>query len=154
MEVQTFLPFSSFAHSVEVLDYKRLGKQRTECLQLFNALMTQSGWSNHPVAKMWRGYESALALYMSFVIWEWEDRGYQNNMITPYTRDRQVNPAFKYAELLLPFEQIEAPPWLGRQDFHAAMRGNLIRKDEEHYRMYFDGDPELKYIYPQPREQQ
>jgi hypothetical protein len=32
--VQTFLPFSDFEASARVLDVKRLGKQRVECIQV------------------------------------------------------------------------------------------------------------------------
>ena len=36
--MQTFLPYASFEESAKVLDRQRLGKQRVECLQIFNAL--------------------------------------------------------------------------------------------------------------------
>lgn len=36
--MQTFLPFSDFKKSAESLDYRRLGKQRVECLQILAAL--------------------------------------------------------------------------------------------------------------------
>ena len=36
--MQTFLPYKSFTKSAQVLDYKRLGKQRVEAMQIFNAL--------------------------------------------------------------------------------------------------------------------
>lgn len=36
--MQTFLPYSNFSASARVLDDKRLGKQRVECLQILKAL--------------------------------------------------------------------------------------------------------------------
>ena len=36
--MQTFLPYPDFAESAKVLDNKRLGKQRVECLQIMKAL--------------------------------------------------------------------------------------------------------------------
>jgi hypothetical protein len=36
--MQTFLPYPDFAKSAAVLDNKRLGKQRVECLQILTAL--------------------------------------------------------------------------------------------------------------------
>lgn len=36
--MQTFLPYADFAESASVLDQKRLGKQRVETLQIFQAL--------------------------------------------------------------------------------------------------------------------
>lgn len=39
--MQTFLPYPSFELSARVLDDKRLGKQRVECLQILKALQPQ-----------------------------------------------------------------------------------------------------------------
>ena len=36
--MQTFLPFPDFKMSAQVLDYKRLGKQRVEALQILKTL--------------------------------------------------------------------------------------------------------------------
>ncbi len=58
--MQTFLPYEDFTLSAQCLDYRRLGKQRVEALQIFNALTGAStkdgreyrGWINHPATKM------------------------------------------------------------------------------------------------------
>jgi hypothetical protein len=74
--MQTFLPYESYAASAEVLDNKRLGKQRVEVLQLLKALAGESkGWVNHPAAKMWRGREFWLSIYGICVCDEWLSRG-------------------------------------------------------------------------------
>jgi hypothetical protein len=47
--VQTFLPYADFRRSAEVLDPKRLGKQRVECLQVLRGLTVPTyGWRHHP----------------------------------------------------------------------------------------------------------
>lgn len=56
--MKTFLLYPDFVKSAQSLDYRRLGKQRVECSQLL-----RGQWSNHPVAKMWLGYEYQLAEY-------------------------------------------------------------------------------------------
>ena len=132
--MQTFLPYPNFKKSVEILDYKRLGKQRVETFQVLNILLGRTstkGWVNHPVTKMWRGYESALQTYQNFTIQEWIKRGYKNNM---------------------PFESIlvetKMPPWIGDERLHRSHRSNLLRKDWEYYSVYFNEDPSLPYFWP------
>ena len=81
--MQTFLPYSDFQKSLEVLDYRRLGKQRVEAKQILNVLLDRTqtkGWRNHPITKMWSGYEPALQLYHNMCIEEWIRQGYNNNM--------------------------------------------------------------------------
>ena len=36
--MQTFLPYESFAESAKVLDWRRLGKQRVEGMQIIKAI--------------------------------------------------------------------------------------------------------------------
>lgn len=71
--MQTFLPYADFAKSAQVLDYRRLGKQRVECLQILNALTGKStGWVNHPVVRAWKGHELSLCCYGLRVCTEWD----------------------------------------------------------------------------------
>lgn len=56
--MQTFLPYPDFSQTARCLDYRRLGKQRVEAMQLW-----KGQWPNHPASKMWRGHEDWLALY-------------------------------------------------------------------------------------------
>ena len=75
--MQTFLPYPDFAKSAEVLDPRRLGKQRVEVLQVMRAITVPGyGWRHHPTAKMWKGYEEALAAYGVAVCREWCRRGH------------------------------------------------------------------------------
>jgi hypothetical protein len=132
--MQTFLPYKDFKKSIQVLDYRRLGKQRVETFQVLNVLLNRTsttGWINHPVTKMWRGYESALQLYQNFTISEWIKRGYKNNM------------EFEIIE-----NEVLMPSWLGDERLHRSHRSNLLRKDWEYYSTYFNEDPSLPYFWP------
>ena len=58
--MQTFLPYKDFRKSLQCLDYRRLGKQRVEAMQIHNILTGKnesSAWVNHPAVKMWKGHE-------------------------------------------------------------------------------------------------
>ena len=81
--MQTFLPVADFAESAQMLDYKRLGKQRVEGMQLLNAMQPDyphKGWLSHPAKIMWEGYENALKEYVNTMITQWKARGYNNTM--------------------------------------------------------------------------
>jgi hypothetical protein len=141
--MQTFLPYPDFAESAKVLDYRRLGKQRVEVLQLLKALLQGGGWSNHPAAKMWQGYEHALIHYGLTMCNEWISRGYKD---TCY--DKICDIAVNTYDDWLP-GGYAPPPWLGNEDFHAAHRSNLLRKDPIHYGQFGWTEPNgLPYIWP------
>jgi len=132
--VQTFLPYPDFQQSAACLDYRRLGKQRLEAFQLLRVLHEpeRRGWSRHPAALMWSGYEDALGLYMNTIITEWVRRGFRNSM-----------------ELARISDQPKMPWWLGAPEFHAAHRSNLLRKDPEFYGRYgWSEPPDLPYVWP------
>ena len=133
--MQTFLPFPDFARSAQVLDYKRLGKQRVEVLQLLNG-----SWANHPASKMWRGFEYQLAEYGKIVCIEWRNRGYNDSCLD------------KITVLQYDLEDTGLPPWFGNQDFHESHQSNLIRKDRVFYKPKFPQAREgLPYIWPATR---
>jgi Pyrimidine dimer DNA glycosylase len=74
--MNTFLPYADFERTAAVLDNRRLGKQRVEVLQICNALHRESGgWINHPVTRMWRGYEPALVAYGFAIVRRWAAQG-------------------------------------------------------------------------------
>ena len=133
--MQTFLPYADFKKSVEVLDYRRLGKQRVESFQVLNVLLNRThtkGWRNHPVTLMWTGYESALKLYQNITIREWIRRGYKNNM-----QYEEIEPG-----------SVVMPSWFGNEQFHRSHKSNLLRKDFGHYSQYFDEPVDLEYYWP------
>lgn len=129
--MQTFLPLPDIRASVEVLDYRRLGKQRVEAMQLLRALRGETtGWVKHPAVRMWRGHEAALGAYMDACIEEWVRRGYQNTM----ARSGLTGPL---------------PRWFGVAAFHASHRSNLLRKNFAYYsRFGWVEKDDLPYVWP------
>lgn len=142
--MQTFLPEPIFAKSATVLDWRRLGKQRVETMQIMTSLLSglgESGWQNHPAVKMWRGYEWMLLQYQDAICTEWKRRGYIDTCWFK-TRDFFV----ERTNRTLPDKK---PPWLGDKDFHISHQSNLVRKAPEHYRQYYPDVPDdLPYIWP------
>jgi hypothetical protein len=128
--MQTFVPSTTFERCARVLDYRRLGKQRVEAMQILRALEQGGGWSNHPAVLMWRGYEPALRMYLRTMILEWTARGYRNTMDIPRaTRFRW--PGW----------------WTG--PIHRTHRSNLLRKEPDHYRRYWPTlTDDLPYHWP------
>jgi len=146
--MQTFLPYPNFEQCAQVLDNKRLGKQRVEVLQILRTLTGQSqGWQNHPAVKMWRGYEWALAEYGSEICVEWSRRGFQD---TCYDKIMEIQDGHTDSFTSQP------PPWLGDIAFHASHRACLLGKDPEWYsRWGWHKEPAMKgedgkwpYVWP------
>ena len=137
--MQTFLPYADFKRSAQVLDYKRLGKQRVETWQVLRALRGETrGWRNHPASRMWNGYEKALIEYGLVMCDEWKRRGYKDTMTDRFLEE---------------FGKIDGavvmPPWIGDEQFHRSHQSNLLRKDEMFYRQFFPEVPaDLPYIWP------
>ena len=133
--MQTFLPNKNFRKTTKILDYRRLGKQRVEALQILNILLNRTktkGWNNHPAVLMWQGYTNALKEYLNECIAEWENRGYKNNMKKEIIRGKIV-----------------CPTWLGNKNFHASHRSNLLRKDLKYYSQFgWKESNNLEYIWP------
>ena len=136
--MQTFLPYDDYQASVRCLDYRRLGKQRVECKQIYRALVGESkGWVNHPAVRMWRGHEGALIDYAILVCTEWRSRGYKDSQLE-YFEGRQNL-------------RLDKPPptWFGNYDFHASHRSNLLRKQPEWYSQFKWKEPDdLPYVWP------
>jgi len=130
--MQTFLPYSNFQKTAEVLDWRRLGKQRVEGMQIIKTILNPEakGWKNHPIVVMWTPYVQALMMYTNTIINEWIKRGYNNNME------------------LYDFDSIEMPHWLGYEPFHSSHRANLLRKDYEYYSQFsWKENSELPYVW-------
>ena len=129
--MQTFLPYKTFYDSLDCLDYRRLGKQRVEAMQILNCLEGKSnGWKNHPAVKMWSGYEEALKVYHNIAITLWKARGYKNTM--------KLKKVGKWIY----------PHWLN-DDFCKSHRSNLLRKFPEHYGKFdWNVSDDLPYVWP------
>jgi hypothetical protein len=144
--MQTFLTDRDWSVTAKQLDYQRLGKQRVECKQLLAAMgwevnlegrlarrEASKGWVNHPVTRMWLGYEVALAEYQRVMIMEWISRGYTNTMA-------YIDPARVF----------QLPPWIDDERVYASHRSNLLRKLPHHYEQFgWTEGPDLPYFYPE-----
>lgn len=138
--MQTFLPYPDFAQSAACLDYRRLGKQRVEAWQIYNALTRPNyGWQNHPATRMWRGHTWCLLVYGGHMCKEWIARGYNDSLL----------PRFQQAAIET--EITAQPSWLGDPTFHASHRAALLHKDPIHYGQFgWTEAPALAYIWPEP----
>jgi hypothetical protein len=125
--MQTFLPYPDIKKSLQVLDNKRLGKQRVEAYQIISAITGRKkldgtpykGWLNHPCSVMWKNYVPALKHYMNLCIEEWESRGFKNTM-----KKEDIDETFEY------------PFWFGDKKFHDSHKSNLLKKEPEFYSKY------------------
>jgi hypothetical protein len=136
--VNTFLPFADFKKCAEVLDDKRLGKQRVEAKQIINIITDATGtkgWRRHPAVLMWYGYSQALKSYYNTMIDEWTRRGFVNHM-----------PKYKVPSV------VKVPWFIGNKSFHTSHQANLVRKNAPHYKGKFGAIPSkyIKYTYIWP----
>lgn len=129
--MQTFLPYSDFKKSTSVLDWKRLGKQRSEAKQILTVIKNGGSWRNHPAVLMWVGHEESLKLYLKTMIEEWVDRGYNNTMDIP----------------IISSENIIHPEWLGNELIHLSHRSKLLQKNKDFYSKFWDV-PYIPYLWP------
>ena len=140
--MQTFLPYTYFPSCAKVLDNKRLGKQRVECLQILNALspiVDKRGWATHPAVVMWFGFEQALINYGLDICSEWISRGFND---TCFGKIKAFRSHFDE------YEQ-EMPDWLEDPRLLSSHRSNLLRKDSEHYGQWGWTEPDdLPYFWP------
>lgn len=149
--MQTFLPWPSFGGTADVLDDRRLGKQRVEVLQVLRALTVAGyGWRHHPVVAMWAGYEEALSCYGLAVCRAWTQAGRSDTCAASIRA--QLEAATGSAVVRSQDELAgagELPPWLGDPGFHRSHRSALLRKNPDHYRGFFPGVPsDLPYVWP------
>lgn len=151
----TFLPYSSFVRSAEVLDKKRCWKQVIEAKQIIEILQSieiaekmfysmlppslrkrrKIPWENHPAVQMWDGYISALIMYF-------------NVFLDTAKNIFKINTEYK--KYTMP-ESIKFPWWQGNSDFHRAMRAVLIKKKPEFYEPLWPSDNGFnnsKYLWP------
>jgi hypothetical protein len=150
--VQTFLPYPDFERSARVLDARRLGKQRVECLQVVRGLTVPGyGWRHHPAVRMWSGHLEALGRYSLVCCEVWTETGRADTCATTLVGD------LAQAGVTLVRSQQELagagalPSWLGDEDFHRSHQSALLRKDPEFYGPLFgDVPPDLDYVWPTP----
>ena len=141
--MQTFLPYRDPVKCAQVLDNKRLGKQRVETIQIMHALLGEKkGWVNHPAVKMWKGYEPFLVRkYLHSMLTEWNQRGYNSPKCIQHMR--------RFLKLSICKGEIIKPWWFDHLLLFKSHQSNLIRKDPEFYKSKFPGvSDDMEYIWP------
>lgn len=148
--MQTFLPYGEqHDANARALDYKRLGKQRVEGYQLLNANNVRSrGWRNHPAARMWYKYDTALVAYTLDMCERWTELGYKDSIADKLAREYRGE-----VRLVLQGKWID-PWWIDHPIIHDIVlshRSNLVRKLPEHYGPLWPDVPnDLPYVWPGP----
>ncbi|MGW1560473.1 MSMEG_6728 family protein [Streptomyces sp. NPDC002144] len=149
--MQTFLPDPDFRTTAQLLDRRRLGKQRVEALQVLRGLTVPGyGWRRHPAVRMWAGYEEALVRYGLEICRVWRELGHQDScaasLVAGFAAHRPGHAVREQGRLAA---ERELPPWLGDERFHRSHRSALVRKDPAVYGELFPGVPDdLPYVWP------
>jgi hypothetical protein len=161
--MQTFLAYISFVKSIDCLDYRRHGNQRSEARGIYGILtgFKNTGhskaqqefllrrYSNHPAVLMWKGYEKQLALYHDIAIALWIKKKYNNNMTPLFYKcssdDLGRSHSSNYSVIQ---HKLGNPYWL-TEEFCSRHRSNLLRKKPEFYKKYGWSEPNnLPYLWP------
>jgi len=132
--VNTFVVSSCVIDCAKQLDYKRLGKQRVEARQIYNALIGkyEKAWVNHPATLAWVGHTNALNHYTNAMIKEWIARGYNNTM-----------------EMFPVSEPVEWPWWFYWDVLQNSHKASLNRKDPSFYSFKIpDEYTKFGYVWP------
>lgn len=137
--MQTFLPYADFKKSASCLDDQRLNRQIMEAKIIYDIIIenrARGGWVSHPATRMWRGYPEALALYINACLDEWKINRKRHHSYDNIHIDKDI-------------KDIKLPPWLGKEEFHASHRSNLLRKDAFYYEQFgWVEGPGLPYVWP------
>ena len=145
--MQTFLADITFKSCAEVLDNRRLNKQRIECLQIYNACTgirhkadgTEAGpaigWRTHPAVRMWKGYEAFLCMYAVYICAECDARGIADNAnIKEFFSSRVTRHEFKIPRWWYNLNE--------RNKIIHTHQCNLVRKDFSFY------SPKFPAVHP------
>ena len=134
INMQTFVPYTTFTESAAALDSKRLNKQLLEGRQIYNILrlkLTTGAWVNHPAVKMWRNYNTALFHYLTAIKNECDFRGIKtdtNWQAILRMRDSDYGTGVN----------LVMPPWWGDERVHLSHRQNLYNKNPEYYDFFIN----------------
>jgi hypothetical protein len=138
--MQTFLLSDNHTLTAQLLDYKRLGKQRLECTQLMDVLLRKAGllndgktgWNNHVAIDYWydeknkQNYLPALILYTDVMIAEWVKRGYNNTL--------EINKWKTLVKIHPNLFNFGLPPWTTNSEkIIESHRARVLQKDENFY---------------------
>jgi len=172
--MQCFLPYSDFDESAKCLDYRRLGKQRVECLQILNVLekyphkckfcgrgldcdmdtdgTCRDGKHCYPISTPWYNHPAVLM---------WKNH---KEMLIAYgyvicqewkMRGYKDNLIHKFKDLTrddnIPGFQYAKywPDWLGNENFHSSHRAALLAKNYDYYSKFgWKEAPLISYWWP------
>lgn len=132
--MQTFLPFSDFKRSAEVLDKKRCWKQVVEAKGMLTVLsgIKPSRYTNHAALRQWKGYDNALKLYYNIFL----------------DHCLKVHKIKTKLDFLIVDEPVILPPWIGYEPLHSSHRRRLLEKNIEFYSQFnWEEKPGGGYIW-------
>jgi hypothetical protein len=145
--MQTWITDYSFMQSAKNLDRQRLGAQIYEGIHILASLIglndklvnPKRDVSNYPQAKLWKGWEGDLYLYILCHLIEWEKRGHKaeisNKNIAMISWEKKMVIAPQYV------------PWI-TPELIIVHRSVLIQKKPEHYKPLWPNCPDnLKMRY-------
>jgi hypothetical protein len=122
------------------LDTARLGKQRTEALQILQHLLDDGPMVGNPHAyNMWVGWEGHLAFYGMCMAHEWMMRGYDDNT------------SYRFKEIIDDGDGLHLvfPPWMEDLWMLRSHRSRLVEKLPSHYGALFPNTPaNMPYLWP------
>lgn len=146
--MQTFITSFNFNKSAQSLDQKRLGSQIYEGIHILASLLNMEknlvnpkrNVGGHPAAKLWRGFEMELGVYINSHLQEWFNRG--------YTSEINIKNYHILAERI-PLKEFTTPVWITR-NLIQVHRSVLIQKNPDFYRNKWGNVPddlEMKYTW-------
>lgn len=137
--MNTWLPDSDFIRSAEILDTKRLDRQRADVLNILKACCEPKPEQQreHPAITMWRGSEQVLIQYGAAICLEWRSRGNSDTLLAK----------------ILPYSEFFSegdiqPEWLGDNPFHTSHQSYLMRLMPSWYSQFFTVRDDLPLIWP------
>lgn len=98
------------------------------------------GWANHPVIRMWTGYEWQLLKYQKAICEQWAHRGFKDTCF-------KKTFALYFSDISRPSDE-KMPSWFGNRRFHLSHKSNLVRKDPGYYGPIFKVPDDLDYVWP------
>lgn len=144
--VMIWLPKPDFYESVSCLTTYQVGRQVHEAWWILECLTGRRQRANrYMMSRLWNGYSSGLALYLSLAIREWNVRGFPSCHEAPYDFRNNYKLNEKWIGRLNVVNKIHYPPWVGNERLHSSHRSFLLRDEPVHYSQFgwIDNVPEL-----------
>lgn len=142
--MMTWLTRMSFLETARDLETPLLAQGVKETSELTHALLLgdTNGLENHPLVRMWNGYEVALAGYSAALNLELATRGVLDTThlrLTQLVRNLRNNEDAPFMP----------PTWLEDTDILRSHRSNMVRRWPDDYKSTWKGTPELMpYLWP------